>query len=762
MHDSQFGFIARVLVPYTVFAALWIYLSDRTLAGLVTDAKMLSTVQTYKGLAFITVTAMLLYLLLRRELGKRKQILDQQANLRQRILNIVESISDGFIALDDKWRFIYVNRRATEMLRRHKDSLLGRQLWTEFADTVDLPLYPACRRVVQEQHAETLELFYPPWRRWFEIHIYPAEAGVSIFFQDISERKRAVMMLNSEKEVLEMITREQPLPDILAAITHNAESICQGTLCSILLLDEDGVHLRHGAAPSLPQAYVQAIDGEKIGPAAGSCGTAAYRKEPVYVSHIATDPLWKHYRDFALQHGLQACWSTPVIAGDGRVLGTFAIYYPKPRAPRPEDLRMIEHITHLAGVAIERHHDEHALHRQMQMLQALYDTAQDIRSDLDVTQRAKVVVQKCVDQFGASLAWVGTAEPNGLIKPVAQYPTEADYMQELEVRWDSSAQGQGPTGRAIQTGEPQVTENFLTDARASPWRDAAFADGIRCSAAFPLIGKDRPIGALNIYAREAGFFTYERIEFFMAYARLAATKIENARLYDSLRDTASELRRLSQKLFRTQETERHHIARELHDEIGQLLTVIKINLQSLLRNPDAPNTLPLLEDSVASVDQLVTKVRNLSLDLRPSILDDLGLAPALRWYAQRQTRYLGLKIKLRVPDNLPRLNSEIETACFRIVQEAITNAARHAHASQVTIAIAIKLETLVLTVQDDGSGFDVSKAQQYTVEGGGFGLLGMTERAQLVGGKLHISSMAQRGSTIKAIFPFDRAEVMTP
>ncbi|MFO7602342.1 MAG: GAF domain-containing protein [Gammaproteobacteria bacterium] len=749
---------ARVLIPYIIFAALWIYLSDQVLASLFSDPRLLTTLQTYKGLAFIAITAILLYALLRRELRNRQLILDEKIHLRQRILTIVESITDGFVAVDRDWRFIYVNRRASEMLRRDADSLLGHSLWAEFSDTREQPLYHACHRVMHNNHAETLELFYGPWRRWFEVHIYPAEGGISIFFQDISARKRAVLMLDSEKVALEMIARGEPLADILNTITCNAENMCQGTLCSILLLDDDGIHLRHGAAPSLPPDYMHAIDGEEIGPATYPCATAAFRQAAVYVSNISTDPHWENYRSLALQHGLQSCWSTPIRSGTGPVLGTFAIYYRKPRSPRTEDLEMIDHITHVAGIAIERRRGEDALHRQMQMLQALYDAAQDIRRDMDVEQLANHILKKCVADFGASLAWLGSAEPDGRVVSIAHYPASARYMQQLDVRWDDSPQGQGPTGLAIRTGTPQVIENFTTDARVSPWRDAASADGIRSSAAFPLIGKERPIGALNIYAREAGFFTAERVEFFLTYARLVAAKIENARLYERLRDSAAELRRLSQKLFKSQETERHHIARELHDEIGQLLTVIKINLQSLLRKPDTPGRLPLLEDSIQSVDQLVSKVRNLSLDLRPSILDDLGLAPALRWYVQRQTKYLGLQISLQLPDDLPRLNSEIETACFRIVQEAITNAARHAHASHVQVTLTTDPGNVTLTIQDNGTGFDVDRAKQYRVEDGGFGLLGMTERAQLVGGQLDLRSAPEQGVTLTATFPLTLAQ----
>ena len=112
-----------------------------------------------------------------------------------------------------------------------------------------------------------------------------------------------------------------------------------GMLCSVLLLEEDGKHARHGAAPSLPEAYSKAIDGLCIGPKAGSCGTAMYRREPVVVTDILQDPLWEAYRDVAEPYGFRACWSTPILAHSGKAQGSFAMYYREPRSPSPAETR---------------------------------------------------------------------------------------------------------------------------------------------------------------------------------------------------------------------------------------------------------------------------------------------------------------------------------------------------------------------------------------------------------------------------------------
>src|SRR4051794_36878265 len=167
------------------------------------------------------------------------------------------------------------------------------------------------------------------------------------------DQKVAEALSLLDKAVLEMIRARQPLSRVLEALCLKIEERSPGLLCSVLLLDADGVTLREGAAPSLPKGYRAAVDGLKIGPRAGSCGTAAYRQQPVVVSDIATDPLWEDYREVALQYGFRACWSMPVTSHDGTVLGTFACYYREQRSPDPHHLEVIDRASHLAGIAIE-------------------------------------------------------------------------------------------------------------------------------------------------------------------------------------------------------------------------------------------------------------------------------------------------------------------------------------------------------------------------------------------------------------------------
>jgi PAS domain S-box-containing protein len=192
--------------------------------------------------------------------------------------------------------------------------------------------------------------------------------------------------ISGQSFILEKIATGSPLSEILDRLLQLIESQADGMIASILLLDEDGLHLRHGAAPSLPESYMKAIDGVSIGPNVGSCGTAAYLQKTVVVTDIQKDPLWNDFRDLAAEHGLRACWSSPIKLHTGQLLGTFAMYYRVPRGPLPNEQRLSEIATHIASIAIENRRTEEALRkseeRSRAILRAIPDSMFLLDSDL--------------------------------------------------------------------------------------------------------------------------------------------------------------------------------------------------------------------------------------------------------------------------------------------------------------------------------------------------------------------------------------------
>ena len=331
----------------------------------------------------------------------------------QEIHNILERVSDAVVALDKDWHYTYVNQQAAELFGRKPEDLIGRHIWTEFPEGVGQPFQIAYERALTEQVFIQMENYYQPWERWFENRIYPSPEGLSIFFHEITERKLAekaaqesAELLRGQNQVLELIGKGAPLQETLDLLLRLIEAQCRDMLCSILLLDSTGLRVRHGAAPSLPESYNRAVDGKPIGPRAGSCGTAAFRREPVVVEDIAADPLWEDYREFALAHGLRACWSTPIFDAERKVLGTFALYCRSPGRPEARHLELIEIATHTASIAIVKHRETEALRASEERMRLAATSGNLGMWEWDIPGGSVV----CSDQLKAIFDWQGAEE----------------------------------------------------------------------------------------------------------------------------------------------------------------------------------------------------------------------------------------------------------------------------------------------------------------------------------------------------------------
>jgi two-component system sensor histidine kinase UhpB len=222
----------------------------------------------------------------------------------------------------------------------------------------------------------------------------------------------------------------------------------------------------------------------------------------------------------------------------------------------------------------------------------------------------------------------------------------------------------------------------------------------------------------------------------------------------AMQEYAARLKTLSRRVVEVQEEERRHLARELHDEIGQVLSAIGINLQAVVGVCD-DSARSRLEESIRIVDDAIQTVRNLSLDLRPSMLDDLGLISTLRWYADRQAQRSGFILHFNAQSSFARLPAEVETACYRVVQEALTNVIRHARARQAWLDYSEDESEVRLLIRDDGVGFDTAAVRQRILEGASFGVLGMQERVTLLGGRFEIDSIPAQGTTILVRIPVE-------
>lgn len=333
-----------------------------------------------------------------------------------------------------------------------------------------------------------------------------------------------------------------------------------------------------------------------------------------------------------------------------------------------------------------------------------------------------------------------------------EQPLDVSLFPPLPIREDMPLQGRV---RAILTGQPTIVEDIPATVAQNGAKPATIGppgnENIPLSAAYvPMVVEGKVLGLLEVQSYRKNAYSEADLTFLQPVAAQIGLAIQNARLFGEMRASHEQLERLSHRLLQTQIEERRQVGRELHDEIGQLLTMLNIILDMVANSP--PEEMHRnLEEAKGLVKELMTKVRNLSLELQPTMLDDLGLLPALLWHIDRYMAQTRMRVQFtHCSLEGRRFTPAIEIATYRIIQEALTNVARHARVSEVEIEVWVTEDELRIQVRDVGVGFEPKIA---LAQAASAGLLGMRERAALAGGHLTIESAPGKGTTITVIFP---------
>ncbi len=285
-------------------------------------------------------------------LEQTQRLHQQEEDSRILLENVLDSITDGFFIIDRNWTILFINKTVENILRKDEQELIGKNLWDEFPELAVLKQHVDYQTLVGKNKSIRFREFFPLYKIWADVSVYPSEKNISVYFKDVTEVRKLRIQEKLEREVLEMNARpDSVLEETLEFYLKQLQKLHPGMICSVLRLR--GNRLYNWSSPGLSLDFCTAIDGAEIGDNKGSCGTAAYLKEKVVVSDIENDPRWASYTDLARREGVKACWSFPIIDSHNKVMGTFAIYYKKVKSPTTEEESTLERAKNLLMVILE-------------------------------------------------------------------------------------------------------------------------------------------------------------------------------------------------------------------------------------------------------------------------------------------------------------------------------------------------------------------------------------------------------------------------
>jgi signal transduction histidine kinase len=526
------------------------------------------------------------------------------------------------------------------------------------------------------------------------------------------------------------LASEMSLDAVLQKIVEAAAELTEARYAALGVLDPGGRGLERFVVTGLDQEAQEAIGHLPRG--RGVLGALIEDARPLRLDDLSKDP---RSVGFPANHPpMKSFLGVPILLR-GVVFGN--LYLTEKRDGEPfteEDEELVLLLSSQAAVAVENARLYEAATRWLKQLESLNEVANALVSEVDLTRTLDLVAARLRELVRARLVLIALPAHEGALVVRA---TDGEGAEEL-VGMQLGA-GESKAGRVLARRRSERVDSMIDDVEVD--REVSRRLGARTGLYVPMILRDRPIGIIAAHDKTAtdARFSDEDVRLAEAFAARAAVAVDLSERVarDALRRVVS-----------AQELERRRLARELHDETGQALTSILLGLKSL---DDVKGESDLAESTSRLRELVVTTlqdVRRLAVELRPTALDDFGLVPALERLVETFREQTGLEVDLEPRLGEDRLPPEVETALYRITQEALTNIVKHAHAQRVSIVLTRRDGSVSAVIEDDGRGFAEGEGS-----GNGLGLLGMRERVALVDGRLTIESSLGAGTTLSIEVP---------
>ncbi len=540
----------------------------------------------------------------------------------------------------------------------------------------------------------------------------------------------AVARMRSFNAVCSIVARSLDLEQILNETLDKVLEVTDLEIGLMYFLNRQADELMLSAHRGVAMTTVENLTHLHLGE--GLCGQVAQSGEPMVLENASQHPpgTAPAMREIGLSSGIVV-----PLTSKGNVQGVMALGSRKPRRFPPADLQLITTFGKQIGVGVENAQLHRDVERQLQIQQRLNEVAEKVTSELELDRILPKVLEIAEGLIGADCGFIALFDP---ATKQLRYPYLHNLPQSLTNV--SVLEGEGVAGEAMAAVSPVSIPDYQNYPNAVPaFRDA----GLSSVVAVPIVSVNRSFGALGVGSlQEAKRFSSTEVSSLAGVGRQAGIAIDNARLYENMRY-------YTRQTTRAQEDERKRIAREAHDETAQILVALSRRLDALMAWPELPSAAfrERLEGIRGLTTDALQSVRRFSQDLRPPVLDDLGFVAAVRGLTRNLVE-AGIEAKVQVSGVPYRLSPEDELMLFRIAQECLNNIRRHADASEAMVKVSFERKKVRMTIEDDGIGFDAPDEFVDLVASGKLGLIGMHERARILGGTFRIDSTPGRGTRV--------------
>lgn len=581
----------------------------------------------------------------------------------ERYRSTLDRVSDAFIALDKNWNYTFVNAKAAELHGRKPEDLLGKNIWEEFPIVKNEPFYEALLNAMKKQQPQMLELYYSTFQKWFEDYIYPSPDGVTVYYRDVTEKKKIEEQINNERKLSDSILRS--LPGIF------------------YMYDRTGKFLR-------------------------------WNKNFETVSGYSTEEVSRmHPLDFFDEDEKQLLTekiNNVFVSGSDEVEANFLTKSGK-KIP-----------YYFNGFAVNINGED-----------CLIGTGIDISTRIQAEQRTKLFIERFeyVSRATNDIVW--------------------DWdLKEQKIWWNDNFYTQLGISKTTEKLTIHSWENNIHPEDKNRVLSGIY-DAIQQKRSY-WVDEYRMMknNGSEMYVFDRGYMIFEEgkpLRMIGAMVDITIIKQAEAEVIESQKA----LRKLTSHLQTVREEERAAIAREIHDELGQQLTVLKMDVNWLSKRiKQADEEINLhIQQMLNAIDATIKTVRKIASELRPGILDDLGLVAALEWQSAEFEKRTGIKVSFSTNAPYVKCERKLCTAMFRLFQESLTNVARHAQATSVEAKLLVKDNEIEMRIADNGKGFSPGEAKEQNT----LGLLGMKERVLELNGTFTIDSQIGKGTTIFVKIP---------